>query len=164
MLVRMTMRWMCVVVACLLGCGTAKDSDAGSGSGTTSETAMGEEGSTQARTATTESEGVVASDFDRCGALVDEACVVGEDHCICGPRCSEYGPAGAPGRCDPGEFVALCTQTYVCVIPCSVDEDCPDAAMVCRACPEDVADACLSLGEYFLPEFNGGTMMCSYAL
>lgn len=141
------------MVALLLACsaeGSDTPSDASSSTSATDTTSVDEPPT------------ISPDDFEPCGASLNDGCVEGEDHCICGPQCAEYGPAGAPGRCLPGAFFTLCTQTYVCVIPCSEDTDCPDPNMVCRACPEDIEDACSSLGNYAAPELNGGPMMCSY--
>jgi len=106
---------------------------------------------------------IYASDFEPCGADADEKCVSEDGHCICGPGCSEYGPPGFPGRCLRGDFVALCTWTYTCVIPCSVDDDCPVSEMVCEPCPEEIERACFALGGLGEElDQNAGTGMCTY--
>jgi len=93
-----------------------------------------------------------------------ERCVQTEDGSICGPRCHEYGPGWAPGRC-PETAVqrsTLCPLDHaqntgdVCLIRCGDAAPCPDPKMLCVACPEPFVFACASFADW--PD--GGPGMC----
>src|SRR5690606_29468105 len=108
-------------------------------------------------------------DFSRCdGEERDPQCVVTDETCICGPQCQEYGPAGYPGRCPLGDFAALCPgdtaeAPYTCIIPCTIDSDCPDPQMVCRPCPDSLQMACADLGSFHAGSgLNAGPDMCTW--
>ena len=92
-----------------------------------------------------------------------ENCVHSEGASYCGHReCFEYGPGGAPGRCNgtPHELQSICpwekdTVPDVCIVTCNADSDCPEEGMVCVQCPAPFTDACQGLGV-------AGSNMCAW--
>jgi len=162
-----------LLVACAPGPEDAATSTEPTTSGTPSGTTLGTttdaaDGSSASAPEPPPDEPIDVMDFSRCdGSERDPLCIATDETCICGPGCFEYGPAGAPGRCPLGPFVALCPggedTPYVCVIPCTVDGDCPDPQMVCRACPPAFEYACLHLGSFYEQAgFNAGPLMCTW--
>lgn len=167
--------WTGLLLAAV-GCGpAAKSSDpvqGATGGATSPQASSGSSSESGSETEETgapapepEPETIDASDFSRCSpGELDDGCVEGDGHCVCGPGCSEYGPAGVPGRCPLGEYYAVCSEVYTCIVTCTEDAECPDPDMVCRPCPEEIFYGCRDLGSIGIDEgYNGGDMMCTYA-
>ncbi|MCX4243133.1 hypothetical protein [Paraliomyxa miuraensis] len=171
------MRWSLMVVlpGLIAGCNPREPGE-GMNTETESVTSGSSSGSTADAAGTVDSSEVGVEpepeidimEFSRCGGTErDPLCIATDETCICGPACLEYGPAGFPGRCPFGDFAALCPgdfdTPYVCIIPCTVDTDCPDPEMVCRPCPAAFEHACLDLGNFYEGAgLNSGFSMCTW--
>ncbi len=166
--------WGAVALACGDSSTGASDGPTGASDGSTSAS----DGSTSEGDATSEGEattsvGAVAPCEryeDPCPAgSTDPQCVRPDGASICATPCFELGPGWAPGRCElsPYQLQTVChwvgdgagyEAPGLCLILCAMDEECPEAGMVCAPCPEPYTGTCVGLAEYV----GTGTSMCAW--